>query len=163
MANVTVTIQENNEVVTITANETTESVTISVAEVAETVIVTVQEGASGEDSTVTLVAGQNLSAGRVVIVENSEALYFDISNTGHAGRAYGITTTSGLTGENVTVKTAGMVQDSGFAFAENKKLWVGLNGQIYDTPQAGAVLQKAGIAIGSGAMQIDFSIQIIKN
>jgi len=45
-------------------------------------------------STITYEAGQNLSTGRVVVVDGLQAWYFQNTDSTHLGRAFGITTTS---------------------------------------------------------------------
>lgn len=106
-------------------------------------------------------AGQNLSSGRLVIISGGQAYYFQPGNTAHAGRAYGITTTSATAGGTVTIVTNGEVEDAAFGFAADKTLWVTTDGEIVDTYPALAVAQKAGISIGADRMVLDLSIQAI--
>lgn len=106
-------------------------------------------------------AGENLSSGRVVVIDDDKAYYFNPSDTTHAGRAYGVTVTSATTGNNVSVVSSGELTDAAFTFAADKTLWVGLNGEITDTYPGLAVAQKAGVSSGSAKMKIDFSIQAI--
>ena len=49
-------------------------------------------------SAVTWPAGENLSAGRVVIIEGGSAYHFQPGNVAHQGRAYGVTTTAATAG-----------------------------------------------------------------
>lgn len=113
------------------------------------------------DLTSTMEAGENLSSGRVVIVSASLAYYFQNTDTSHAGRAYGVTITSALLGENVQIQIFGLVTDSSFTFAVDKLLWVGVDGEIVDTVPSGSVLQKAGISTGVDTLKLDFSQQLI--
>ena len=111
----------------------------------------------------TLVAGENVSSGRAVISEGGEAFYFQPSNTAHAGRMVGITTTSATTGGNVQVQPVGIVSDASLSFAENKTLWVGADGEITDTINAGwSIIQRAGSSLESDKMSIDFSLTVLK-
>lgn len=109
-------------------------------------------------------AGQNLSSGRVVIIDGLEAWYFQNTDATHAGRAYGVTKTSAVTGNNVTIQVQGVIQDAAFNFTADRIVWVGADGEIFDTqPITGVLIQKAGVAAEDKKMMIDFSINIKKN
>lgn len=107
-------------------------------------------------------AGQNLSAGRVVIIESGLAVYFQPADPTHAGRAIGITTTSATTGNDVSVQQLGSVTDASFSTYSNKMVWVGDDGELQEIPPSTGLLQKAGFGIGSNKVEIDFSQQIIQ-
>ena len=109
-------------------------------------------------------AGENLSAGRVVIIDGLEAWYFQNTDATHAGRAYGITKTSATVGSDVTIQVQGVIQDAAFNFTADRIVWVGADGEIFDSqPVTGVLVQKAGVAAEDKKMRIDFSIQILKN
>lgn len=109
-------------------------------------------------------AGENLSSGRVVVIDSLQALYFQHTNTAHVGRAYGVTKTSAAAGADVTIQVYGVIQDAAFSFVADTTLWVGADGEIFNTmPVGGVVIQKAGVAAEDKRMMIDFSIQILKN
>lgn len=112
------------------------------------------------DAPITFLAGQNLSAGRVVIIDSGAVWYFQPSDATHAGRAYGVTVTSASIGNDVDVKIMGQVTDAAFSFSTDSTLWVGADGEIFESPQPG-ILQKAGISSASDTLKIDFSIQIM--
>lgn len=115
-------------------------------------------------STIIYAAGQNLSTGRVVIIDDLEAWYFQNTNSAHVGRAIGITTTSATTGNNVTIQVSGVVQDAAFGFTADKTVWVGADGEIFDTqPITGVIIQKAGVAAEDKKLLIDFSVSVLKN
>lgn len=142
------------------------------ATLANTPVVNVQMLGSGPPgpagpaggSTVTYPAGENLSSGRVVIIDGGEAFYFQNTDATHAGRAVGITTTSAISGNNVTIQVSGIIQDAAFGFSPDNHLWIGADGEIFDTqPVGGVIVQKAGVAIDTKKLAIDFAIQILKN
>lgn len=110
-------------------------------------------------------AGQNLSSGRVVIVDGGEAFYFQPATIAHAGRAFGVTKTSASIGNDVTIQVSGVIQDASFfTFVADTTLWVGADGEVFNTvPVVGVIVQKAGVAVEDQRMKIDFSIQIIKS
>lgn len=115
------------------------------------------------DNLETYPAGENLSAGRVVIIDGSEAFYFQPANIAHAGRAHGVTKTSATAGNNVTVQSQGTIQDAAFTFTADTMLWVWEDGEVKNTIPVSVVLhQKAGVALEDQKMKIDFSVQIVK-
>lgn len=121
------------------------------------------EGPPG-GSTVTYPAGENLSSGRAVIIDGGEAFYFDNTTAAHAGRVFGITRTSATAGNNVTIQVTGIVTDAAFTFAPDNELWIGADGEIFDSmPLTGILIQKAGVAVESEKMLIDFAVQILRN
>ena len=109
-------------------------------------------------------AGENLSAGRVVIIDGGEAFYFQPADSTHAGRAFGVTKTSATTGNTVTVQVQGTIQDAAFVFTADTPLWVWADGEVKNTqPATPTVLQRAGVAVEDKKMMIDFSICILEN
>lgn len=111
-------------------------------------------------SVVTHPAGQTLSTGRAVIIENGDAFYFQHTDPTHHGRCYGITITSASSiGADVDIQVGGVRADAAFTFVANNVLWVGANGVISDTlPVGGVIVQKAGISGEDRTMLMDFSV-----
>lgn len=118
-------------------------------------------GADAPGATVDYPAGENLSAGRVVIIDGGEAFYFQPLDNSHIGRAYAVTTTSATIGNDVTLQQVGEVVDMSFGFAVDSILWVDDDGEVVSTQPTGKVtIQKAGISSGLNKMKIDFSVTI---
>jgi hypothetical protein len=111
---------------------------------------------------VTYPAGETLSAGRVVIIDDGEAFYFQPSISAHAGRAFGVTTTSATAGNTVSVQLTGEATDAGFASLPDTPLWVGDDGEIQTAWPATGSIQKAGVKSGTNKIKLDFSVQIIQ-
>lgn len=105
-------------------------------------------------------AGENLNAGRLVVIDGGEAFYFQISNPLHAGRAFGITKSSALTGNDVTIQPSGIVTDAAFSALTETPVWAIANGQISNTRPAPGLIQKVGVGLGSNKILIDFTTQI---
>lgn len=112
-------------------------------------------------SVVSYIAGENLSSGRVVIIDGGQAFYFQPSNVAHSGRAYGITNASATTGNSVDIQVIGDVTDASYSIFSDQEVYVGADGELQTTKPVSGLLQKAGIAIGSNQVRIDFSTQII--
>lgn len=105
-------------------------------------------------------AGENLSAGRVVVIDGGEAFYFQPGTVSHGGRAWGITKTSATAGADVTIQRDGVVTDAAFSGFVDEALYVGPDGELQTSWPGTGLLQKAGIAAGGNKVRIDFSIQI---
>ena len=119
-------------------------------------------GPSG-GSVITWTAGENMSTGRVVVIDNGEAFYFQPTDATHHGRAYGITTTSATAGNDVDVQICGEVIDAAFTFSPDLPVWVDVDGEIVDTQPATTLIQKAGVTTTAQKILIDFSISIKKS
>ncbi len=116
-------------------------------------------GPPGPDggSAVTWPAGQNMSSGRVVVIDGSEAFYFQPSDPAHEGRAYGITITSATTGSDVDIQINGECADAAFSFAADTPVWVDADGEITNTqPATGVLIQRADVASEAKKMIIGF-------
>lgn len=123
------------------------------------------QGPAGPEggSAVTYQAGENLSTGRVVVIDGAEAFYFQPDDLTHVGRAFGVTVTSATSGNDVDIQVSGIVQDAAFGFAEDMLLWVDADGEIVDTQPSGtSIIQKAGVSAEDKKMRIDLSICILK-
>lgn len=113
-------------------------------------------------STVTYPAGESLSSGRVVVIEGGEAFYFQPTIASHAGRAFGITTSSAISGNNVTIQIGGEVTDGGISATADAVAWVGADGTISTAAPSSGLLQQAGIGIASTKIKIQFNSLIIQ-
>ncbi len=148
----------------------TQTTTVS-ATLAQTPVINVSMLGSGPPgppgpaggSTVTYPAGENLSSGRVVIIDGGEAYYFQPADATHAGRAFGITTSSATSGNNVTIQIAGEITDAGISVTADLPAWVGTNGQITTSAPATGLLQQAGAGITATKIKINFGHPVIKN
>ena len=115
-------------------------------------------------SIVTWPAGQNLSSGRAVIIDDGKAFYFQPGNVLHHGRAYGITATSALITTNVDIQIGGERSDAAFSFVADTPVWVDEDGEIVNTQPSGlAIVQQAGVASAAKKMIINFSLSIKNN
>jgi hypothetical protein len=117
-------------------------------------------GAPG-GSTVSYTAGENLSAGRVVIIDADEAFHFQPSLSAHQGRAYGVTTAAATIGNTASIQLSGEITNGSFAFTADRLTFVDTNGAIVDTYPSTLIAQSAGVASDAGTMRIDFSISVL--
>lgn len=115
-------------------------------------------------SSVTYPAGENLSAGRVVVINGGAAYYFQPSDPTHQSRAFGVTVTSATIGNNVDIQAIGERADAAFGFTADTPLWVDADGEIVNTqPGTGLIIQGAGVASGNKKIKIDLSLSIKRN
>jgi hypothetical protein len=121
------------------------------------------QGPAGGTAFSSFLAGENLSAGRAVILDGGQAFYFQPDDATHAGRLFGVTTSSALAGAAVSIQVGGVVTDAAFTGLDDATCWVGANGQITTTRPSSGVVQKVGLGLGSNMLLIDFSIQIIQS
>lgn len=112
-------------------------------------------------SVITAQAGQNLSSGRAVVSEDGDIFYFDPTNEDHAGRLYGITKTSGLSGQDVQVQIAGQFNETGLGLTPDLVVYAGANGVLTHTPPATGLVQEIGPAIDANTLVINITKTII--
>jgi hypothetical protein len=94
----------------------------------------------------TMTAATALGGHRVVIADNTgKARYPDRTNTAHADAVVGLTITSALAGESVTVQTAGDVVEGSWSWTPGP-VWIGDNGLLTQTPPTAGWLQLFGVA-----------------
>jgi hypothetical protein len=80
-------------------------------------------------------AGQDLSGHRVVTTDSvGKIIYMSNDNVSHMNKFIGMTTQAALTGETINVRRYGTIDHSGWNFDVNKPVFLGLNGEITQTP-----------------------------
>ena len=119
-------------------------------------IMTGGKGADAIGSLETWPAGENVSTGRVVIIDAGAAIYFQPSDLAHSGRAYGITKTSATTGNDVSIQLIGEVSDPAFSFAADVGLYVAANGQITATKPSSGLIQFVGSSTDINKFRVEF-------
>lgn len=125
----------------------------------------VNAGGGSSNTYETYPAGQNLSAGRVVVIDGGEAFYFNPMDATHHNRAFGVTKTSATTGADVTIQPAyTVITDAAFTFSADIALWVDENGEVVNSiDPAWTIIQKAGVSLENDKMLIDFGTSIKVN
>jgi len=108
-------------------------------------------------------AAENLSALRVVMGNGSGGIiYADQSDGLLAGAAFGITTTSATTGNQVTIQTSGELIDSGWSWTPGP-IWLGTNGTLTQVePVAPNALVQVARAVTATKIIIDIEPLILK-
>lgn len=119
-------------------------------------------GGGGGSELTAMIAGQNMSSGRLVVASAGTVQYFDPTNMAHVGRGYGITKTSGLLGQQVTVQIFGVIQDAAFGFAADSIVFATTDGELTTTPPSSGHLQSAGVAIAANQLLINMPPTIVR-
>ena len=108
-------------------------------------------------------AGQALSSGRAVVKENDGKIYyFNPSNTDHVGRLIGITTIAAVSNQAVTIQSMEIIEDSGFSFNPNERVYAGLNGVLSNNQVSSGLVQYVGISLTATRLQINIQLPLIK-
>jgi len=106
-----------------------------------------------EEKYIILDAGENISALRVITVnEDGEGIYADSNTVTHANLIAGISYTAGLEGESIKVIHQGKVQDSSFSFDMTKPIFLGTNGVLIQTPPTSGIAVIIGSPIATDAL-----------
>ena len=116
------------------------------------------QGAKGEagDAVVTQIheAATNLSGHRAIRVVAGLAYVCDGGNASHVGRAIGVSTGAATAGFDVSVQTAGILTESGWAWTDGP-VYVGASGVLTQSLSGLAYIHQIGIAVS--ATQIDIN------
>jgi len=120
------------------------------------------KGDAGTVETYIYPAGENLSSGRAVIKQAGKLYYYNPNDLTQAGKNIGITITSGLVNQNVSVRYSGSITDSAFAFDSDMPLFVGASGQIFSSVQNVSTIVQAGVSLSTNTLIINFQSPILK-
>ena len=100
-------------------------------------------------------AGQNLSGHKVIsAASDGKALYADV-NTVTTTAIIGISLNAALHNDTVNVQNSGTLQHSGWSFTPQEPVFVGLNGQLTQTPLNAAYSAEIGVAISPDTILIN--------
>lgn len=99
-------------------------------------------------------AGTNLSGHRAIRVAGGLAYVCDGGNASHAGRAIGISTGATLAGASATVQTAGLINESSWAWSDGP-VYVGASGVLTQSLAGLAFIHQIGLAVSPTAIDIN--------
>lgn len=117
------------------------------------VSVTVNQGEGGQGELLIL-AGENLSALRAVVLEAGSAVYADLADATHAGRVVGVTQAAATSGSTVTVVTDGVITDAGWSWDIALPVYCGAAGVLTQSVPSGAWLQIVGYPYSSTKLRV---------
>lgn len=102
-----------------------------------------------------LVAGVNISALRAITTDGSGQAVYASNDTLANAQVIGITTVAATAGNNVTIKTSGVITDASWSWTKGA-VYLGTNGQLTQTaPSGGAIIVHVGKALTATKLQVD--------
>lgn len=116
------------------------------------------QGIPGPDggSAFARIAGETISALRVVYELDNEVFYLDPADEDHIDMLLGISLTAATIGGAVNVQRSGILEDNSWSWALGR-IWLGANGTLTQTPPAGDFDVLIGSAVS--ATRIILNIQ----
>lgn len=115
-------------------------------------------GPSTNPAIITSIAGENLSALRLVY-QNQDEMFLASNDQDH--RPIGLTITAAVQGAPVDVQLFGEITDASFTFAANQTLFLGLAGAITSTPPSAGFSVEVGYGQGTGEIFLSIKNQIV--
>lgn len=123
------------------------------------------QGVPGPDggSAFARVAGETISALRVVYEIDGRVFYLDAGDAEHIDLLLGITLTAAGTGETVNVQRSGAIDDAAWSWQPGR-VWLGSDGSLTQTPPADgfAVLIGAAVSATRITLNIQDAIQLVQ-
>jgi hypothetical protein len=108
-------------------------------------------------------AGEVLNGHRAIVVINNLAYHADQSNPAHLSLVRGITVQSAIAGDNVIVQIGGPVQEPSWSWTPNLPIFVGINGQLTQTPPTTGWLLEIGVADTTTKIIVEPKIPFVRN
>jgi len=119
------------------------------------------QGPAGASGSITLVAGETLSALKFVYVAADGFAYRGSSTSYTTSQVIGITITAASVGNSVTVATFGEVVDGSFSFGVSNPIFLTTLGSFSTTPPASGHVVKLGHGLDNGKIFVDIDETII--
>lgn len=129
-------------------------------------VIEAQQGPSGPPGASvsnTLVAQQSLGGHRIVIASGlNGADHADATDPTHFGRVVGITTGAADALAEVTVQSAGPIDEASWSWVPDADIWLGINGLMTQTPPStAAFVQRVGFALTPTRIWVDLSEPVL--
>lgn len=131
--------QSVSENVRVIVNEKTNSVSVAIGEQRTAVVIATAQGPQGPpgqdspDSALTRVAGDTVSALRVVYERDGLVRHLDCMDSDNIDFLIGISTTSAQVGGTINVVKGGVIEDSSL-YLDLGPIWLGPDGTLVQTP-----------------------------
>ena len=111
-------------------------------------------------STYNTTAGEVLSGGRVVVIKDNKAYYFNPNDITMLGLVTGITKTAASLNATIAIKLFGSFYESGLNLTPNEMYFVGVNGTLVTDPSGLLIVQPIGNALNSDTLNININSPI---
>lgn len=109
-----------------------------------------------------LIAGQALSALRVVRMVDGSAVYANSSDASQAGQAVGVTTQAAASGAVVSVRRDGRMSDSSWNWTYGNPVYFNSTGALTQTPPSTGFVQVVGFPLGTTELIVGFEQPILR-
>lgn len=103
----------------------------------------------------TYIAGEPISSGNVIMINNNLAFKYDPSNVNNYGKAIGIAIEAVLTSSPVIIVLSGEIYISGWGLSQDAYYFAGSAGSLATTASSSGLLNTIGIAKDSNTLIID--------
>lgn len=159
------TVDVTIERIVVDINQSAETIVADINQSAETVVLEIQESAcvldGGDGNTFARTAGAAISA-LIAVYELPDGTVWPLSadDDEHIDLLAGITLTSASTGAQVTVQRSGPLDAAGLNLQAGR-VWLGMNGQLTQTPPDSGNDTLLGYATAEQRLYIDISETII--
>ncbi len=107
-------------------------------------------------------AGQNLSTGVLVAALESKLFAFNPGIPAHIGTIIGVTKTSGIVGDSLSVQHRGVITDPAYSFNPDKMCFVGPGGILTTTVPTSGIIQPCGKSLTATSFLINIQLPIKK-
>jgi hypothetical protein len=123
----------------------------------------VSETAGSASTDKTYEAGGSIGGNRAVLLDETGRLaHASADDITHANKIVGVTTQSGVEGGSITVRPAGVIEDSGWSFAPGSTIYLGLDGVLTTSPPpSGAFTQRIGYVSSPTKVVINIADAIV--
>lgn len=101
------------------------------------------------------VAGEAISAQKVVAIVNDLAYQADSSNLAHLNLVFGVATGGVLAGSAVTIQTYGLMEDNGWNWVAGSSVFLGTDGTLTQTAPTAGFAQKIGMPLDPTTLFIE--------
>ena len=119
-------------------------------------------GPAGVDGEFTLIAGESVDVGEVVKSVGGQLFLASNNETlADAANVVGVVTTAAAIGFSADVTSSGEVSNPSWTLSDGL-VYLGLNGQVTQTPPATGVFLKVGTAIDSTTLLVDIETPILR-
>jgi hypothetical protein len=120
-----------------------------------------QSGGGIDYSTYNTTSGEALSGGRVVVIKNNQAFYFNPNDITMLGLVTGVTKTAASLNASVAIKLFGAFYESGLGLTPNEMYFVGVNGTLITDPTGLLIVQSIGNSLNEDTLNININSPIV--
>lgn len=107
------------------------------------------------ESILSCIAGENISGGRIVRINDDSVFYYDPTDDANTGLVLGVSLNAALVGSAVAVQTSGICYLPGQGLTPNRRYYAGAQGTMVNQPNT-LIVQPIGHSISVDKIAINF-------